>query len=203
MVVLFNFKLAAIAACTLLCRGAEAKGAGTASPIYPRLHQSLKLYQGADLFACINQVSSPGKPYTVTMQGGGYGGTIHTRCMKRLGNTKPFNMTIPDAGLFCEPMGYIESKVTTSGGDTCSTSDSLYGFEIDADPKHAHPSRANATVRIYGQIWTKNHAEVVEKSFGVGTICLDRKPCGGKVVKWDKGTFGPLYVCFFISSYLS
>ena len=72
--------------------------------------------------ACVNYQEKPSKNFTVTFDPN----NSQNHCMYHIGSQATTDVTV--SGLSCASIGYVEAKVSTSGGDYCSTDESIWNI---------------------------------------------------------------------------
>lgn len=145
---------------------------------------------GARVLACIYLAVAPIATETVTFTAGG----SDTHCMNDTGNNTTFSLTA--AGVTCGSVGYVESKSSSSGGDTCATDQSIWSLSYSI-------SAANGPTGSTGSVKTEwwhpdlgdNHIAFLTQSTGT-VVCGAQNLCTSTELEWDGGTTGPIYIIF-------
>jgi hypothetical protein len=115
-----------------------------------------------------------------------------THCMSECPTTE-ISMSVTTAGLTCVDISYMETKNTSSGGDTCWTDYSFMQLNYsDGSGLYSGGVRSQWS----GGNW-HNHATVVVGSSSPKTaVCSSRVKCTGTDTDWDAQTVGKVYYVF-------
>jgi len=141
---------------------------------------------GANVNACIYLPVKPVQPLSVTFSPGGPG----THCMDKTGKTGTVSVT--NAGVTCASVGYVESKGSSTGGDTCATDTSYWQLGYAAKGTSMTGSlNSSWSLPLFGD----NHAKIESASKGT-VVCNTQNLCTTQSVQWDSGTSGPIYFIF-------
>jgi hypothetical protein len=141
---------------------------------------------GADVNACVYFAVAPNPPVTVNFTAGG--GLDH--CIISAGQNTHF--TASRAGITCGPVGYIEAKESSSGGDTCATADRTWSLAYSIPgTSYSGSTLSSWTHKALGS----NHMSLVDASPGTN-VCGEQAQCTTTTVEWSGGTQGPLFIIF-------
>ena len=141
---------------------------------------------GANVNACIYLPVAPAQPLKVDFTAGGSG----DHCMNDKG--KNASLSASTAGVSCTSVGYVESKSSSSGGDTCASDDSIWtlgyttpgtGYSGSTQSNWSHPFLGH------------NHIALQNSSKDT-YVCTQASLCNATKQQWDAGTQGPLYIIF-------
>ncbi|KAH0435462.1 hypothetical protein CcaCcLH18_04854 [Colletotrichum camelliae] len=141
---------------------------------------------GAVVHVCVYFATKPMQPLTVQWDTCG----SNTHCMYCSGKTA--TTTVTEAGVTCTNIGKVESKSSSSGGDTCNTDRSFWELSYRAG---AYSGSAKSQW-VGGGIW-HNYIYLVEKSYSPGTgVCGTEALCPSTQSDWDAGTAPDEYFIF-------
>jgi len=141
---------------------------------------------GAEMIACIYENKAPPSPLTVEFQLN----LPEDRCMNNRGHDA--KIVIDRQGLICTSVGYVEAKMSSSGGDLCATDESHWGI---------YWQKADKTWKgQFNSIWRRGPDYdwfmllFDESGNGNVFVCDKEEVCNKKSVSWS-GT-GKFYIVF-------
>ena len=139
-----------------------------------------QLITGAYIQACVTFQSKPSKPFQVNFDPF----SSENKCMNDVGSAA--NLTVTSSELTCTFIGYVESKASSSGGDFCASTESLwylsYGtLGLDSE-------KSGTAISQWSYSWI--NPDVIQlQSYPLGTqICGEYSLCGDATFSWPSGT---------------
>ncbi|MCJ1403932.1 hypothetical protein MMC11_007155 [Xylographa trunciseda] len=139
----------------------------------------------ATVHACINLQTRPSDKFTVTFDPV----NGQNQCMILTGNKATIEVTAP--GLSCTAIGYVEAKSSASGGDFCSTDESIWNISYSTQ------NLANNTSGSIKTRWRRWSSQINEISFyahaRASMVCGSPALCNSELFAWDTGTAPPAY----------
>ena len=96
------------------------------------------------------------------------------------------HLTVTSSELTCAPIGYVESKPSSSDGDFCATADSLWYLSYKTSGLDSEKSGTAKIQWFYSWI---NPNVIQLQSYPPGTqICGSYNLCGESTFSWPSGT---------------
>ena len=160
------------------------------------------------MFGCMFQApsenNSTAAPFKVSL----IAGRRDDHCMSASGIRTPVEMEVGPtrSRLTCSPVGYIETKSSSTRGDTCHTDKSWWtlSYKVADSDRAAFRSKPEnfARFRVWGSARRENEITLVnEVDFNV-YICPWMAHCEAREYMWPKKLVGKAYVgCLYLSSF--
>lgn len=140
---------------------------------------------GANVNACVYFPTKPATALVVNVTPGGSG----THCMHDTGNAATINVT--SAGITCAPVGYVESKASSTKGDLCATDKSNWPLSYTI----TGTSYSGGTQTQWHSGTQNNSIDLISQPAGTN-VCGLGALCPSTTWTWNAGSQGPLYIIF-------
>lgn len=160
---------------------------------------------GADVFACISMPTRPVEAMVARVSVGGSGSSCMNHTAQKsitCACDKPVEILVDSAGLNCARVGYVESKSSSTKGDTCATDESIWplNYSIEkTDPFSGNRKfYSGSTLTLWSAAGLRNTIQLRKQSSETW-VCDEKVKCDKHSLRWDKGTQGPLYIIFSLN----
>lgn len=142
---------------------------------------------GANTYACINLVAKSGNNFTVNFDPN----NGQNKCMLQSGSKN--SVLVTGSSSTCVSIGYVEAKVSSSGGDLCATDESIWniGYATSGLPNE---KSGNIKSRWRKQ-WGSQTNEISFYNNPPGAqVCGSPNLCYSTLYTWDTGSQPNVYV---------
>ena len=133
--------------------------------------------------ACLWLKDGPAEPFEVTFKAG----SDQDHCMYQRGQDATFNVS--HSGITCAPVGYVEGKSSSSGGDTCWSDYSNWGLSYTGG-NYSGFAFAHWTTSGFG---SNSGYELQDNSQGT-KVCMGQGLCSRTTQYWSTSDTPQLYV---------